>query len=88
MPYIQQAVALTSCEWFSLVHGSATIAELVDVPLVGGVAGRLPAAGDLLAECFFSRSGDRSGSNLKAIAFHQKSLHPIPLEDYRLEKIG
>jgi hypothetical protein len=84
MSYLQQAVALASCEWFSLVRGSATIAELVDVPLIGGVARRLPSAGDLLAECFFSQSGDRSGSNLKAIAFHQKSLHPIPLEDYRL----
>ncbi|MEG4350081.1 hypothetical protein QUA74_10100 [Microcoleus sp. LAD1_D3] len=36
----------------------------------------------------FSRSGDRSGSNLKAIALHQKSLNPIPIEDYRLQKIA
>ncbi|WP_445310564.1 hypothetical protein [Microcoleus vaginatus] len=35
----------------------------------------------------FSRWGDRSGSNLKAIALHQQSLNPIPIEDYRLEKI-
>ncbi|WP_445249972.1 hypothetical protein [Microcoleus sp. OTE_8_concoct_300] len=39
MSYLQQAVALASCEWFSLVRGSATIAELVDVPLIGGVGG-------------------------------------------------
>jgi hypothetical protein len=53
MSYLQQAVALASCEWFSLVRGSATIAQLVDVPLVGGVARRLREAGDLLAECDF-----------------------------------
>jgi hypothetical protein len=88
MSYLQQAVALASCEWFSLVHGSATIAELVDVPLIGGVARRLPKARICWPSVFFSKSGDRSGSNLKAIAFHQKSLHPIPLEDYRLEKIA
>ncbi|MEG4913419.1 hypothetical protein [Microcoleus sp. B7-D4] len=57
------------------------------MPLVAGVAGRLRSAGDLLAECFFSKSGDRSGSNLKAIALHQQSLNLIPMEDYRLQKI-
>jgi hypothetical protein len=29
------------------------MAEFVDVPLIGGVAGRLREAGDLLAECDF-----------------------------------
>ncbi|MEG3909236.1 hypothetical protein QT979_15890 [Microcoleus sp. w2-18bC1] len=51
----------------------------------------LPGGCDQRAICwprvFFSKSGDRSGSNLKAIALHQQSLNPIPIEDYRLQKI-
>jgi hypothetical protein len=53
MSYLQQAVALASCEWFSLVHGSATIAELVDVPLIGGVAWEAAIGGRSVSRVFF-----------------------------------
>jgi len=39
MPYLQKPVASASCELLSLFRGKATMAEFVDVPLVGGVGG-------------------------------------------------
>ena len=51
--------------------------------------GRCDRLGSVSRLSFFcSKSGDRSGSSLKAIALHPQSLNPIPIEDYRLHKIA
>jgi hypothetical protein len=93
MSYLQQAVALASCEWFSLVRGSATIAELVDVPLFGGVARRLRSAGDLLAECFFYSIGRSFWLKFKGDRIPPKISTPhsprrLPLRENRIESPG